>query len=148
MAIPEEVSRYLAAVGGERGESLRAVFEAVHGAMPEGYELESFRGAPSWVVPLSTFSPTYNGDPLSYVALMAQKNYNSLYLMGLYRDGDAVREFREAWLATGLKLDMGKSCLRFRTLEDVDLGLLRDAIASFPVERLLESERRTRPGAR
>ena len=136
-AVQAEIHEYLAAVAGERGEALRAVFETVREAMPAGYQLETYRNAPHWVIPLSTYPVTYNSQPLSYVGLMANKHYNSLYLMALYAAPDTAESFRAAWIAKGLKPDMGKSCLRFRTLADVDLPLIAESIGSMPVERFI-----------
>ena len=123
---------------------MRAVFEAVDDAMPEGYELGDFRGVPSWTIPLLTYPVTYNKQPLDYVALIAQKNYNSLYLMGLYSVPEDAAEFERAWLATGRKLNMGKSCLRFKVLADVDLDLIRSTVAATSVERYLDTYERLR----
>ncbi len=130
---------YFTDVEGERGEALRAVFARVRDAMPPGYELTDYRGSPHWVIPLSTFPNTYNKQPLAYVTLIAQKNYSSLYLMGMYSDPEKESAFRAAWEATGRQLDMGKSCLRFRTLADVDLGLIADNVAGTSVEQFLDT---------
>jgi hypothetical protein len=137
--VPPAITEYLSAIEGDRGEAVRAVFDTVQAAMPEGYELAEWRGAPVWEIPLATFPKTYNGNPLSYVALMAQKNYNSLYLMGLFSDPQSSDEFREAWTGSGLKLNMGKSCLRFKTLADVNLDLIAETVASITVERYLDT---------
>ena len=112
--------------------------------MPEGYELGSFRGAPLWTIPLSTYPTTYNKEPLSHVSIIAQKNYNSLYLMSLYADSDELQEFVEGWTATGLKLNMGKSCVRFKTLADVDLDVIAKTVASTSVESYIETYERLR----
>jgi hypothetical protein len=133
--VPAAVAEYLTAIEGERGDAVRVVFETVAAAMPEGYALVEWRGAPVWEIPLETYPETYNGNPLAYVSLMAQKNYNSLYLMGLYSDPQSNEKFRQAWKDSGLKLNMGKSCLRFTTLADVNLDLLAETIASIPVDR-------------
>jgi hypothetical protein len=142
--VNDTVNAYLDAIEGERGVAMRTVFETVRDAMPAGYELVDFRGAPSWVVPLSTYPVTYNKEPLSYAAIMAHKSTLSLYLMGLYADSDEERAFRDAWATTGLKLDMGKSCVRFKKLDDLDLGIIRDTVASVPPERLIEFYERSR----
>ncbi|WP_100345725.1 DUF1801 domain-containing protein [Compostimonas suwonensis] len=142
--VPAEVAAYLDGLPEGRRSVIRPVFETVREAMPEGYELVLAWGMPGWVVPLTTFPRTYNGQPLAYVSLADQKNYNSLYLMGLYSDGPEDRAFREAWEATGLALDMGKSCLRFRALGDVDLPLIARTVASMPVPRFLEVYERAR----
>lgn len=136
-AVPATILEYLAAVPGERGEAVRAVFDTVRSAMPAGYELQTHRGAPQWVIPLSRYPVTYNAKPLSYVGLMANKHYNSLYLMALYAAPKTWDEFHAAWVASGLKPDMGQSCLRFRTLPEVSLPLIAESIASMPVDRFI-----------
>ena len=82
-----------------------------------------------YCVPLETYPVTYNGHPLEYAALASQKNYVSVYLMDVYADPEAARWFNERYLATGKRLDMGKSCVRFRHLDDVPLALIGEAIA-------------------
>lgn len=142
--VPAGVSDYLAALDERRREIILPVFETVRGAMPDGYRLDMQWGMPGWTVPLETFPDTYNGQPLAYVSLGAQKNYNSLYLMALYSESDEDREFREAWATGGRRLDMGKSCLRFRTLDEVDLDLVAATVAAFPVERFIAVYERIR----
>jgi hypothetical protein len=145
--VPDDVRAYLDGLPAERRAVIDPVFETVHAAMPDGYQLGMGWGMPGWVVPLATFPSTYNGHPLAYASIAAQKNYNSLYLMGLYSDSAEEAEFARRWRESGRTLDMGKSCLRFRRLEDVDLGILADTIASTPVERFLETYERIRPAA-
>jgi len=143
--IPDDVRAYLDSVEGARGESLRAVFDTALEAMPEGYELAISYGMPGWQVPLSRYPITYNKQPLAYVGLAAQKQYNSLYLMSCVSDSDKDIAFREAWAATGLKLNMGKSCLRFRSLADVDLEIIAETIAGTSVDDFIaEYEKVTR----
>ena len=135
--VPTDVAEYLTTLEGERGDAVRQVFDTVNAAMPDGFELVSFRGTPLWQVPLSTVPKTYNGQPLSYISLMAQKNYNSLYLMGLYSDPDRNDAFHAAWADSGLKLNMGKSCLRFKTLADVNLDLIADAVSTMTLDKFI-----------
>ena len=142
--IPAEVSEYLASLDGDRGEATRAVFEVVAGAMPSGYQLGIQWGMPGWVVPLKRYPGTYNGQPLAYVSIAAQKNYSSLYLMCLYAGTDDDVAFRTAWAAGGRKLNMGKSCLRFTRLDDVDLDLVAEVVAAHPVEEFIATYERSR----
>ena len=143
--VPTEILEYLSEREGERGEALRAVFDTVLEAMPHGYEFDSFHNAPHWVIPLSTYPVTYNTEPLSYVGLMAQKQYNSLYLMGHSIDVDEAAAFRDAWTSSGLRLDMGKICLRFKTLTDVNLSLIAETVAAMTPERYIAFYERSRP---
>jgi hypothetical protein len=95
-------------------------------------------------VPLERYPDTYNGQPLGYVALAAQKRHYALYLMGLYSDTEQDRDFRARWQATGRSLDMGKSCLRFKRLDDLDLDLVAEVVASMPVDEFLATYERVR----
>ncbi len=142
--MPQEVEAYFDALDSDRRAVVLPVFETVRAAMPEGYRLGMQWRMPGWVVPLERFPDTYNKQPLAYVSLAAQKNYNSLYLMAIYSDTDEDRRFRAAWADGGRKLDMGKSCLRFRTLSDVDLDVVAQTVAAFPVERFLAIYERIR----
>lgn len=76
-------------------------------------------------VPLSVSGPTYNKRPLASVAIAAQKNYISIYLLGIYASEALTQEFHKRWLASGKKLDMGRSCVRFKTISDADLETIK-----------------------
>ena len=105
--------------------------------MPDGFAETMAWGMITWSVPLDDFPDTYNGQPLCYVSLAAQKRHNSLYLMGLYADSAEAEDFRARWTADGTRLDMGKSCVRFRTLDDRTApDLVADAVAATTPRRL------------
>jgi hypothetical protein len=100
----------------------------------------------TWSVPRSRLASTYNGEALMLAGLAAQKRYNSLYLMGLYvgADDDRQADFARRWRATGRRLDMGKSCVRFRTLDDLDLPLVAEVLASRDVDDYVAGYERSR----
>lgn len=125
---------YLAALEPDRRAVLSVVVDLVRRALPPGYEESVAHGMPTWSVPLARLPQTYNGEPLPYVAVAAQKRHSSVHLMGLYASAEQDLDFRRRWTASGRRLDMGKSCLRFRTLDDLDLDLLAEAIASTGVD--------------
>jgi hypothetical protein len=62
----------------------------------------------------------------------------SLYLMNVYGDQDTERWFNDAYKATGKKLDMGKSCVRFKTLNDLPLDVIGQAVARTPLETFIQ----------
>ena len=138
------VDDYLADLDPQRRETVRAVYDVVRKAMPAGYQEGVAWGMITWSVPLERYPETYNGKPLAYLSLAAQKRHYSLYLMGLYSDGEQEQDFRERWQATGRPLDMGKSCLRFKRVEDLDLDLVAEVVASTPVEDFLSTYERVR----
>jgi len=127
------VEEYLADLPDDRRTAITTVRDRINENLPEGYVEQMDWGMVSWVVPLETKPDTYNGRPLCYAALAAQKHHMSVYLMGFYTEGPELGWFRRQYAERGIKLDMGKSCVRFRHLEDLPLDLLGEAIASIPV---------------
>jgi hypothetical protein len=75
----------------------------------------------AYEIPLTRYPNTYNGQPLMFAALASQKNYMSLYLTTVYGDRATEKWFKESYKTRGKKLDMGKSCVRFKELEDCPL---------------------------
>ena len=91
-------------------------------------------GVISWQIPLSRFPDTYNGFPLTYVGLAAQKHYNSLYLMSVYGNKAQETRLQQGFAREAKKLDMGKTCIHFQTEHDLALGVIRDLIARTSVD--------------
>ena len=79
-----------------------------------------------------------------YAALASQKRHMAVYLTNVYGDGSVESWFRERYLATGKRLDMGKSCVRFRKLDDLPLELVGEVIGRTPIEEFVEVYRRSR----
>jgi uncharacterized protein YdhG (YjbR/CyaY superfamily) len=131
------VEEYLQDLPEDRRAAVAAVRDAVRAHLPEGYEESLNWGMISYEVPLARYPTTYNGQPLAYAALAAQKNHYALYLNGLYLDAEATARFQEEYRATGKKLDMGKSCVRFRKLEDLPLELIGRTVAAMPPSDLI-----------
>ncbi len=87
---------------------------------------------------------TYNGQALAVASLANQKHHMAVYLMGVYGDDGSQDWLRERWAATGKKLDMGKSCLRFKRLDDLALDVLGEAIARTSVDDFIAAYERSR----
>ena len=111
------MEEYLRGVAPERRATVSAVRDLVNEHLPPGYDETIRWGMISWEVPLSRYPDTYNGQPLGVVALAAQKRYTSLYLMCAYIAPGGEAAIRTAYAEAGMKLDLGKSCLRFRSLD-------------------------------
>ena len=131
------VEEYLAELPPERREVVSKVRDLVRRHLPKGYNETMSFGMISYGLPLSRYPTTYNGQPLGYVALAAQKNYYALYLMGPYMDAEQGKQLADAFKKAGKKMDMGKSCLRFKKLDDLPLDAVGRAIASTPPEELI-----------
>ena len=140
--------QYLSELDDDRREQLSTVRNVVLDNLPDGYEEMMLFGMITYAVPLSILPDTYNKQPLMYAALASQKRHMALYLTNVYGDGSVEKWFRERYLATGKRLDMGKSCVRFRKLDDLPLELVGEAIAKTPIDEFIEVYRRSREGKR
>ena len=121
------VEQYLA---DDRRVALSDLRRVILAHLPEGYEEIMQYGMIGYVIPLERYPKTYNGQPLIYAALASPKNYMTLYLMNIYSDAELERWFVEQYEASGKKLNMGKSCVRFRRLDDLPMDLIGQAIAA------------------
>ena len=101
-------------------------------------------GMIGYSVPLERYPDTYNGEPLGLAGLASQKRYIALYLMSVYGDAEQGSWFRSRWESTGKRLDMAKSCVRFRRLEGVPLEVVGAAIARMSVDELIARYERSR----
>jgi len=138
------VAAYLDALPEERRAVVSTVRAAILDALPAGY-VESLRwGMIAYEVPLEVSGPTYNGEPLLHSALAAQKRHYALYLTSVHADPERAEDFRRRYLATGCRLDMGKSCVRFTRLEDLPLPLVIETIGALEVDAFLGLVRRAR----
>ena len=138
---PSTVASYLDALADDRRRALTAVRRVIRARLPRGFVETVAWGMIAYEVPLSVFPSTYNGRPLLYAALASQKNYMSLYLMGIYGSEPLRARFEEAYAATGKPQDIGKSCVRFRTLEDLPLDVVGDAIGAMTLEEFVDLHR-------
>ncbi len=135
---PTTVEEYLAEQSLEKREALTTVRRIIQENLPEGYAEVMQYGMISYVIPLDRYPKTYNKQPLAYISLAAQKNYMSIYLMGVYVDPQEESWFVQRYRASGKRLDMGKACVRFRTLDDLPLDLVGEAVAMTPVEDFIQ----------
>jgi len=132
------VDQYLAELPDARREAIAAVRQAILDNLPDGYEETMNWGMICYEVPLATCPDTYNGKPLMYAALASQKNHMAVYLTGIYMDDAERQGFEDAYRATGKRMDLGKSCVRFKKLDDLPLELVGQAIARMPVDEYVD----------
>ncbi len=142
------VDDYLAELPAERRSALAAVRNTILENLPDGYEEGMNWGMIAYQVPLERYPDTYNGQPLMLAALASQKNHMAVYLSAVYSDEASRERFEEAYRATGKRFDVGKSCVRFRRLDDLPLDVIGDAVAALPVDRFIEVYEAGRSGAR
>jgi Domain of unknown function (DU1801) len=146
------VATYLAELPADRRKAIAAARALVRKHLPKGYKEGMGYGMITWAIPLSAYPDTYNKQPLCYVALAAQKHYNTLYLMSPYADPKLY-----AWLAgefkkAGKTFDMGKSCLHFKTMDDLVQAAVSKVVAGTTPAQLIKAyeagrQQRRRPKA-
>jgi len=137
---------YIAELGPDRAAIVAHVRGLVNASLPAGYVERMNWGMIGWEVPLERYPDTYNGQPLAYAALASQKNHVALYLNCIYVSPEQSRRFEEAYAASGRKLDMGKSCLRFKRVEDLAEDAIQEAIASTSVDEFIKIYEASRAG--
>lgn len=146
------VDAYLAELPADRRAALEAVRGVLLRNLPEGYEEGMQYGMIGYYVPHSRYPAGYHCDvrqPLPFASLGAQKNHLAVYLMCVYGSPEHAAWFQQAWAQTGKKLDMGKSCVRFKKVEDLALDVLGEAVARVPVDAYIATyEANLPPSAR
>jgi hypothetical protein len=123
------VEQYLAELEEPRRGEITELLGLIRQNLPNGFNETMAWGMIVFQVPLAVSGPTYNDQPLAAVALASQKNYISFYLSSIYASKELTAEFHERWERSGKKLDMGKSCVRFKSLDKADLETLGWAVS-------------------
>ena len=132
------VAAYLKQLPAEHRAVVSAVRNVVRANLPRGYQETMDYGMIAWVIPLSRYPNTYNGKPLMCAALARQKHGFSLYLMGAYKSPSLAAELKAGSKELGKRLDMGKSCIRFKKVDDLPLDVIGKVVAAVPVTTYLE----------
>jgi hypothetical protein len=140
------VEEYLGELPDDRRDAIAEVRSVILGNLPDGYVETMNWGMIAYEIPLERYPDTDNGQPLGCAALASQKNYMSLYLWGVYGDEASAASFRERYAATGKRIDMGKSCVRFTRVDDLPLDVIAEAIAATPVDQLIAWYEQRLPG--
>jgi uncharacterized protein YdhG (YjbR/CyaY superfamily) len=131
------VDEYLDELPEERRDAIANLRKLIKQNLPKGYRETVSFGMITYDVPLETFADTYNGQPLCYIGLAAQKNHLALYLTGVYGADSHETYLREAFRKEGKKLYMGKSCVRFKKLDDLALDAIATVIAGTTPDELI-----------
>jgi hypothetical protein len=135
------VEQYLAELPADRRREIQTVRGVILKNLDRDYEEGMQYGMISYCVPHRVYPQGYHCDPnvpLPFALLASQKNYMSLYMMSVYGDSSPENKwFHKAWAKTGKKLDMGKSCVRFKRAEDLALDVIGEAIRRVPAKRYI-----------
>ncbi len=143
------VAQYLQELPEDRRATVEAVRKVILKNLPKGYEEGMTYGMIGYYVPHSLYPKGYHCDtkqPLPFGGLASQKNHLSLYLMCAYMSEGETDWMKEEFEKAGKKLDMGKSCIRFKKADDLALEVVGKAIAAWPVKRYVEVYERALEG--
>jgi hypothetical protein len=144
MARPASPKEYLASLPPGRRAVVSTLRDLIVRKLPKGYEEAIAYGMLAYQIPLQDYPETYNGQPLAYVCLAAQKNHYALYLNCVCQDSKLVLELKEAFQKAGKKMDMGKSCLRFKKLEDLPLDAIGKLVGAVKPKQYIAQYEATR----
>ena len=132
------VAGYLEELPPDRQKIMKAVRAAVKKRLPKGFEEGMDFGMITYYVPKSVLAETYNGHPLMYAAMAAQKYYCVVYLMTANQATPIGKKLAADFAAEGKKLNMGGSCVRFTSLDDISLDAIGNAVAAVPMKKWVE----------
>jgi hypothetical protein len=137
-------AQYIASLPADRAKTIATVRALVNQHIPRGYEECIVWGTIGWTIPLSRYPDTYNQQPITYVALAAQKNFCTLYLMGAFWSESQLKQLKAAFKAAGKKLDMGKCCVHFQSPDDLPLATIGNLIAAISSKQWIEMYEQSR----
>jgi hypothetical protein len=128
---------YLAEQPADRRAELSKVRRVIRANLPKGYREGTGWGLISYHVPLTKYPDTYNGEPLCYAALAAQKNHLTLHLMPVYGNPGLARKLKDGFKKAGKKLDLGKACIRFQQAGDLPLDVIGEIVRAIPMAKYI-----------
>lgn len=131
------VNQYIESLNDERQLAISSIRKVILKNIPKGFSEVMGYGMVGYVVPHSIYPNGYHCDPklpLPFFDIASQKNYISIYHLGLY-NGKLLDWFTNQWkIKSNKKLNMGKCCIRFKKLEDIPLDLIGELVSKISVE--------------
>ena len=140
---------YIAGLPEDRRDAISALRKVINDNLPKGFEETMGYGHMGWVVPHKTYPPGYHCDPkqpLAFMGIASQKNFIALYSMCIYSLPGQLEWFRTEWPKhTSRKLDMGKSCIRFKKIDDIPLKLIGELASQVSPREWVEIYENSKP---
>lgn len=128
-----------------RRRQLEKVRAVILKNLPDGFEETISWGMITYQVPLTVYPDTYNKQPMMYAALASKKNHMAIYLNGIYTSDKLREDFLDKYRASGKRMDIAKSCVRFKGVDDLPLELIGEAIAAVDVDTFVNAVKQLRP---
>lgn len=137
----ESIKAFLNSVPEERRDIVNKLHKVIESSLPSGFDVHASNGMLNYVVPLSRYPKGYHatkGGLLPFISIASQKNHIALYHMGLYGSPELMQWFEEAYTQhSSNKLDMGKSCIRFKHLEQIPYDLIGELCQKMDVDEYI-----------
>lgn len=135
-------SEYLESLPDDRKQAMVKLRDAILKNLPEGFEEGMSYGMMGWAVPHSTYPQGYHCDPkqaLPFLGMASQKNFIAVYHMGVYADKELYDWFVSEYPKyVKTKLDMGKSCIRFKKMETIPYELIGELASKMTVQQWID----------
>ena len=135
--------QYLRELPAERKEPVTQLRNTILKNLPKGFKEVMGYGMIGYVVPHEIYPAGYHCDPklpLAFMNIASQKNFIALYHMGIYGSSKLLKWFVEEYPKhTTAKLDMGKSCIRFKKPEYIPYKLIGELVKKITVKDWIES---------
>jgi uncharacterized protein YdhG (YjbR/CyaY superfamily) len=132
------IENYIASISEEKRVAMETLRKSIAKNLPKGFTETFAYGMITYCVPHSLYPKGYHCDPkqaLPFISIAAQKNFIALYHMGLYADATLLQWFQDTWKnTTDSKLDMGKSCIRFKRPNDIPFELIKKLVSKVTVK--------------
>lgn len=132
---------YISALPGDRKSAMDKLRNTIKDHLPPGYEETMYCGMITYAIPHTLYPPGYHvtpEDPLPLISMASQKNYIALYHMGMYMYPGLLSWFQDEYPKhVRTKLDMGKSCIRLKKVEDIPYDLIAELSGKLTVEQYI-----------
>ncbi|WP_312341644.1 DUF1801 domain-containing protein [Chryseobacterium binzhouense] len=132
------IEDYVSKLPEERQEVFKKLFDTIKNHLPEGFEENISYGMIGWGVPLEKYPAGYHctpGSPLPFISVASQKNFIAVYHMGMYAKPELLNWFTEEFPKhSKRKLDMGKSCIRFKKMDEIPFKLIAELSKKMTVD--------------
>lgn len=132
------IEQYLAELPEERRVPVKKLYSTIKKNLPKGFKDVMQYGMISFVIPHSKYPDGYHCNPadaLAFMGLASQKNFIAVYHMGVYSDPKINKWFTDAYAKTTAgKLDMGKSCIRFKKMDKIPFELIGELSTKVTVD--------------
>jgi len=136
------IEEYLNQIPSERKDAIKKILDLMEQNLPKGFEARINYSMPGYVVPHSLFPAGYHCDPklpLPFINIASQKNFIALYHMGIYANPELLQWFQTEYKKhVPSKLDMGKSCIRFKKVEQIPYELLAELFKKMTPEEWIK----------